>query len=337
MVRESLQLVLAERPTTNIVPGKPFQHVKVPAASATMQGPYCTPTEADLKDGELLLESLYLSIDATMRNWLQYKRSFLPPVQVGEVMRGITVSRVLASKSSKVKTGDLVTAMLGFREMGILPEDWVQVPAPLPANATSRDLIGLFCWSGLSGYFGMTKIGVPKPGDTVVVSAAAGATGNVAAQCRWLKEDLRLDVVLNYKDADFDQKFIEATPDWIDVCFDGVGGQVLDLALIRAKPHARFVLCGQVSQYNSEKRQGPDGQAFLNIVYQRIKLQGFLVTDWTPEFPKAIAQLGRWPAEGKIKRKETLVTGGMAAAEEAFGILFDSKSFGLVQVKDPEA
>ena len=153
-------------------------------------------------------------------------------------MRGITVSRVLASRSSKAQPGDIVTAMLGFQEVGILPEEMVFPVPALPPSANYRDLIGLFNWSGLSGYFGMTWIGRPKKGETVVVSAAAGAVGSIAAQVakmagarvigtagseekvRWLREEVGLDVVLNWRDEDFEERFVEATAGWVDVFFD---------------------------------------------------------------------------------------------------------------------
>jgi NADPH-dependent curcumin reductase CurA len=232
MARQSLQLELAERPTGDIVPGKTFRQRQVAA-----------PTEADLKDGQLLLECLYVSFDPAMRGWLDDRRSYVPPVQIGEVMRALTVSRVLASRSSKAKAGDIVTSAMGIREVGIMPEDQVDLPAaalPLGPGAGGKvtDLLGVFGLTGLTAYFGMTKIGEPKAGDTVVVTAAAGATGSVAAQiakiagarvigtagsdekCRWLTEELGLDVALNYKDPDFKQKFKEATPKFIDVFFD---------------------------------------------------------------------------------------------------------------------
>lgn len=227
MARQSVQLELAERPKGEIAPGKTFRQRQVPA-----------PTEADLKDGELLLESLYISFDPAMRGWLDDRRSYVPPVQIGEVMRAGTISRVLASKSAKAKPGDIVTAMLGIREVGILPESLVDQPLTLPAGGKVTDLLGVLGMTGLTAYFGMTKIGQPKAGETVFVSAAAGATGSVAAQIakiagarvigtagsdekvRWLKEELGLDVALNYKDPDFQEKFKAATPDYIDVYFD---------------------------------------------------------------------------------------------------------------------
>ena len=229
MARQSQQLELVERPTGSIVPGKTFRQRSVAA-----------PTEADLKDGQLLLECLYVSFDPAMRGWLDDRRSYVPPVQIGEVMRALAIARVLASRSAKARAGDIVTAPMGIREVGIMPEDQVEPAAVGAAAAGARvtDLLGVFGATGLTAYFGMTRIGEPRAGETVVVSAAAGATGSVAAQiakiagarvigtagsdakCKWLKEELGLDVALNYKDPDFRKKFKEATPKYIDVFFD---------------------------------------------------------------------------------------------------------------------
>ena len=230
MARQSQQLELAERPKAGIVPGKTFRQRTVPA-----------PTAADLRDGELLLECLYVSFDPAMRGWLDDRRSYLPPVQIGEVMRALTVCRVLASRSGKAVEGDIVTTTMGIREVGIMPEAQVDKPAALAlvgAGVKVTDLLGVFGLTGLTAYFGMTEIGMPKAGETVVVSAAAGATGSVAAQiakiagarvvgtagsdakCRWLKEELGLDVALNYKDPQFKEKFKAATPKFVDVYFD---------------------------------------------------------------------------------------------------------------------
>ncbi|KAG7293726.1 hypothetical protein NEMBOFW57_003783 [Staphylotrichum longicolle] len=347
MARQSLQLELAERPKAGIVPGKTFRVRQVPA-----------PTEADLKDGQLLLETLYVSYDPAMRGWLDDRRSYVPPVQIGEVMRALTIARVLASKSSKAGPGDIVTATLGIREVGIMPEDQVEPASALPLGKSGgkvTDLLGVFGLTGMTAYFGMTKIGEPKAGETVVVSAAAGATGSVAAQiakiagarvigtagsdekCRWLTEELGLDVALNYKDPDFRRKFKEATPKFIDVFFDNVGGEQLDMALGRANAFSRFVMCGGISQYNAESKSGPT-RNFSNIITQRIKMQGFIVFDFAKEYPAAMAQIGRWLGEGKLKRKETIIKGGVAASEEAFKQLFEGGNIGklMVEVKNPE-
>ncbi|KAK4192309.1 putative NADP-dependent oxidoreductase [Podospora australis] len=338
------QFVLAQRPKTNIVPGETFKITQKPA-----------PTEADLKDGQVLLESLYISFDPAMRGWLDDKRSYLPPVQIGEVMRALTIARVLASKSSKFAAGDIVTGTLGIQEIGILPEAQVEKAFDLPSNGKLTDLLGSLGTTGLTAYFGMTKIGMPKSGDTVVVSAAAGATGSVAAQIakiagarvigiaggekkrKWLEEELGLDVGLDYKAADFKQKFKEATPKFIDVYFDNVGGEILDMALGRAATFSRFVMCGGISQYNAETKAGPSAN-FFNIISQRIKMQGFIVFDFITEYAAARKQLAQWLGEGKLKREETIIKGGVASADEAFQTLFNGGNIGklMVEVKSSE-
>ncbi|KAK4124450.1 NAD(P)-binding protein [Parathielavia appendiculata] len=347
MARQSLQLELAERPKGEIEVGKTFRLRKVDA-----------PTEADLKEGELLLECLYVSLDPAMRGWLDDRRSYVPPVQIGEVMRAGAIARVLASRSAKAKPGDIVTATMGIREVGIMPEAAVEPASRLPLDRTGgkvTDLLGVLGMTGLTAYFGMTKIGEPKAGETVVVSAAAGATGSVAAQiakiagarvigtagseekCRWLKEELGLDVALNYKDPDFKEKFKAATPNYIDVFFDNVGGEQLDMALGRANKFARFVMCGGISQYNAETKSGPT-RNFFNVISQRIKMQGFIVFDFATEYGTALKQLAQWLGEGKLQRKETIVRGGVAAAEEGLQQLFRGANIGklMVEVKNPE-
>lgn len=229
MSRQNISVVLAERPKGAIVPGKTFHQKQEPA-----------PKASDLKDGEVLLETLYLSLDPAMRGWLDDVRSYVPPVQIGEVMRGSVIARVLASKSPRVAEGDLVTAPTGWREVAVAGPKEFQTASdiPLPKNGKVTDLQGVLGMTGLTAYFGMTTIGHVRPGETVVVSGAAGATGSVAAQmakiaggrvvglagsdekCAWLEKELGFDVCLNYKDSDFKKKFKEATPKYIDVYFD---------------------------------------------------------------------------------------------------------------------
>lgn len=288
-----------------------------------------------------------------MRGWLDDVRSYLPPVQIGEVMRGYGVCRVLASKSSKVAPGEIVTAHIGFREVHILNEAEVE-NHPMPAGAKVTDIVGCLGLTGMTAYYGMVEIGRPKAGETVVVTAAAGATGSVAAQiakiagarvigtagsdekCRWLKEEVGLDVALNYKDPDFKQKFKEATPNYIDVFFDNVGGEQLEMALVRANTHARFPICGGISQYNQKEKLGPKN--FFNVISQRIKMQGFIVLDYAPHYGAAREQLAKWLSEGKLKRKETIVKGGLKNSEDTFNYLFRGQNIGklLLEVKNPE-
>jgi NADPH-dependent curcumin reductase CurA len=201
----------------------------------------------------------------------------------------------------------------------------------------------------LTAYFGILSVGQVKAGDFVVVSGAAGATGSVVGQiaklkgatvlglagtddkCDWLRNELGFDAALNYKDKDFAQKFRAATKGFIDVYFDNVGGEILDMALARAKPFARFVMCGGVSQYNSKDIRGPKN--YLMIVSMRIRMQGFIVFDYEKEYAPARKELAQWLAEGKIKRKETIVKGGLKEAEEALRGLYQGLNTGKLLVE----
>ncbi|KAM5345848.1 hypothetical protein ACJ41O_011709 [Fusarium nematophilum] len=342
MARDNLSIVLAERPTSSIIPGQTFSQKTAPA-----------PTPDDLKDGQILVETLYLSLDPAMRGWLRDVRSYLPPVQIGETMRGVGACRVLASKSTHAKEGDLVVGYPGWSQFAILQEGRFEPAALYPQVQQPQDLLSAFGMTSLTAWVGMTKIGEPKAGETVVVSGAAGATGSVAGQiakingarvvgicgsddkCRWLTEDLGFDVALNYKAEDFKDKFNEATKDYIDVYFDNVGGDILDMALLRAKEHARFIECGMVSQYNSAKPQGP--RAFTQVITMRIRMQGFIVLDHAKDFPKARAELAGWIEEGKLKKSETIVKGGLKKAEQALVDLYNGINTGklIVEIKDP--
>ena len=201
-----------------------------------------------------------------------------------------------------------------------------------------------------TAYFGLIHVGKVKSGDFVVVSGAAGATGSVVCQIaklkgatvlglagsddkvEWLK-DLGCDDALNYKDVDFTKKFRSSTKGLIDVFFDNVGGEILDLALSRAKPHSRFVICGAISQYNSTEPKGPKN--YMMIISMRIRMEGFIVFDYKDQYPAAQQQLSQWLADGKIQRKETIVKGGLAVAESALLGLYKGTNTGklLVEIK----
>jgi NADPH-dependent curcumin reductase CurA len=228
MARQSLSYVLVNRPKDKVVPGETFHQKKTDA-----------PTASDLKDGQILVETLYLSLDPAMRNWLDDVRSYVPPVKVGEVMRGAGIVRVLASKSKQAKEGDIVVGFSGWQEVAILPEGRFEPAYELPKNTKVTDLLGVLGSTGLTAYYGLMKIGDVKKGDTVVVSGAAGAVGSVVGQIakilgagkvigiagsdektKWLTEELGYDEALNYKHQDFEQKFEEATPKFIDVFWD---------------------------------------------------------------------------------------------------------------------
>lgn len=204
----------------------------------------------------------------------------------------------------------------------------------------------------MTAYFGLLDIGDPKPGELVVVSGAAGATGSVACQIaklkgarvvgiagsddkvQWLKE-LGCDEALNYKDPEYAAKFKVATKEYIDVFFDNVGGDILDIALGRAKPHARFVLCGGISQYNTKEVKGPKN--ILSVISMRIRMEGFIVFDYAKKWPEARKELAQWLNDGKLQRKEHVVKGGLDAAPGALKDLYKGINTGklLVEVRAP--
>lgn len=340
MARKNLTFHLAERPKADIVPGKTFNLVETDA-----------PTANDLKDGEVLVENIYLSLDPAMRTWLYDVRSYVPPVAIGEKMRGGCIARVLASKGSKIKEGDYVFVWSGWTEVAVAKEAEVSL-IDLPKGTRLTDGIGAAGPTGMTAYFGMRDIGQPKAGETVVVSGAAGATGSVVGQiakihgarviglagsdekCKVLTEELGFDVALNYKSPTFKDDFVKATPDFIDVYWDNVGGEILEMALDRAATKSRFVMCGSISRYNNLERT--TGIRNIHIVtLQRVRMEGFIVLDFHKDFPEAKKQLGQWIAEGKLKGKETIIKGGLKAADTAMSNLFNGGNTGklLVEIK----
>jgi NADPH-dependent curcumin reductase CurA len=325
---------LKERPTGAIQPGRTFELKQHPA-----------PKAFDLKDGEVIFQTLYLSLDPAMRGWLNDVRSYIPPVQIGEIMRGGSVGVIKASKSPKFKVGDHAVGSLGWTELAVAKDTEVS-KFKLPSNGRVTDTLSVLGGTGLTAYFGILDVGKVKAGDFVVVSGAAGATGSVVAQiaklkgatvlgiagsddkCEWIKNELGVDVALNYKDPKYAQKFRAATKGFIDVYFDNVGGETLDLALSRAKPHARFVMCGGISQYNAEAGEAQGPKNYLMIVAMRIRMEGFVVFDYEKQYPQARKDLAQWLAEGKIKRKETIVKGGLKNAEQALVDLYKGVNTG---------
>ncbi|KAI1412035.1 NAD(P)-binding protein [Hypoxylon sp. FL1857] len=352
MARKNHTFQLAERPQGLIVPGRTFNLVETDA-----------PTADQLKDGDILVETIWLSLDPSMRCWLYDRASYTKPTAIGEKMNGAAVARVLASKSSKAKVGDLVFSISGWTEVAIVsetspaPPEGLFEPIELPEGTIPRDALGAAGITGLSAYFGMKHIGKPKPGETVVVSAAAGATGSVAGQiakiwgarvvgitgsdekCELLTKQLGFDAAVNYKSPTFDEDLAKATPDNIDVYFDNVGGEILEKAIDRAALRARFVLCGCISEYNKLDQVNKGGiRSTFDVIAKSIRMEGFILWNHMPEFPEARQQLGQWIAEGKLKRLETVVKGGLQVADSTIGYLFDGRNVGklIVEVKSLE-
>lgn len=234
---------------------------------------------------KILVRVHYLSLDPAMRQWLTAKRSYIAPVELGAVMRGQSIAQVLAVGSdlaSQYAAGDWVVAYSGWQEYAVLGAKEAQ-KVVIPPGARPTDAMSVLGTTGLTAYFGMVDVGKPRAGNTVVVSGAAGATGMVAGQiakiygakrvvgiagsedkCAFLTRELGFDAAVNYKEKEWKKKLKEATPEYIDVFFDNVGGEILDACLARAARDARFVICGAISQYNSAKPQGP--ASFMTVI-----------------------------------------------------------------------
>ncbi|KAI4867679.1 zinc-binding dehydrogenase [Hypoxylon rubiginosum] len=343
MDRSNLTYYLAERPSAEIIPGKTFQARTEPA-----------PTADDLKEGDALVESLYLSLDPAARDGINSTRSYGPPVEIGARMRATAIVRVLSSKTAKVKAGDIVCAPIGWTEVAIVPEAQIdKFEVPKGSDVTER--LCALGGVGLTAYFGITTIALPKPGETIVVSSAAGAVGSFAGQiakifgarvvgiagtdekCAWLRDDMGFDAALNYKSPSFKEELAAATPDFVDMYWDNVGGELLDAVLERAAKGARFVLCGAISGYNSETKQTAGVRNLTYAITQRVTLKGFIVFDHLAGIPRAREEISRWIEEGKLKSRVTIVRGGLKEVEAGIAMLYRGGNIGktLLEVKSP--
>ncbi len=299
-------------------------------------------------DGEVLLETLYLSVDPYMRGRMSQVKSYVTPFQPGDVIGGAAVARVSESKHPEFAAGDLVLAPLGWRTAGVLAGGLLQKVA-LPAERASLAL-GALGMPGLTAYFGLLDVGRPRPGDTVLVSGAAGAVGSLVGQIarlmgcravgvagsdekiRWLTEDLGFDAALNYKTCDdLRAALAPLCPDGVDVYFDNVGGGVSDAALGLINLRARIVICGQIAQYNAKNPpRGP--RPFATLLVRRARAEGFIIFDFKERFPEAQRRLSTWVAEGRLRVRETVVE-GFENVPKAFLGLFAGENTGKMVVK----
>jgi NADPH-dependent curcumin reductase len=293
-------------------------------------------------DGEALVKVQYLSLDPAMRGWMRDVPSYVPPVGIGEVMRALGAGVVLESNSPKLSPGDSVVGLSGVQEHVVAPaEALTKVDpdvAPLPVY------LGTLGMPGLTAYFGLLDVGAAKEGDTVVVSGAAGAVGTVAGQiakikgcrvvgiaggpekCRWIVDELGFDDAIDYKSDDLGAALKEKCPDRVDVYFDNVGGDVLDAVLVRLAHGARVVICGAISQYNEAEMRGPKN--YMMLLVRRARMQGFLVFDFAPRYPEAVAEMAKWRDEGKLKTREEIVEGDVETFPDALAKLFRGENTG---------
>jgi NADPH-dependent curcumin reductase CurA len=292
--------------------------------------------------GEVLVHISHISIDPAMRGWMNASASYIPPVEVGAVMRAGTVGHVLESRDDAFAPGEHVYGALGVQEYAVAPaRELTKVDPELAPLPTYLGALGL---TGLTAYFGLLDVGRLAEGDTVLVSGAAGAVGSVVGQiakikgarvvgiaggpekCRWLTDELGFDAAVDYKGEDVLAQLRRHTPDRVNVFFDNVGGEILDAALTRLARGARVVICGGVSQYNAEKVKGPAN--YLALLVYRASMTGMVVFDYAERYPEAQADLARWLGEGRLIAREQIVRGGIGDFPETLLSLFRGENTG---------
>jgi hypothetical protein len=303
-------------------------------------------------DGQLLVKVLQLSLDPAMRGWMNEGRSYIPPVGIGEVMRAAGVGRVIASRDSGFAAGEHVSGGFGVQEYCLVDGKDIgrfalrKIDLRLGTLSQWLNVLGM---PGMTGYFGLLEVGQPKPGDTVVVSGAAGAVGQTVGQlakikgcravgiagggakCDFAVNELRYDACVDYKGGDVKDGLKEHCPKGVDVYFDNVGGEILDAALTRIGRGARIVVCGAISQYNNTAPvKGPAN--YLSLLVNRARMQGMVVFDYAERYGEAVKEIARWMREGKIVSKEDVVP-GLENFPETLNRLFSGENFGKLVLK----
>lgn len=283
-------------------------------------------TEEPVRDpaaGEVLVKLLYISLDPAMRGWMNEGKSYIEPVKIGEVMRAFGAGRVIASQNPAFSVGDHVTGVFGIQEYAINNGKGINKVdprvAPLPIYLSALGI------TGLTAYFGLLEVGEAKTGDTVVISGAAGATGMVAGQiakikgcraigiaggpqkCAYLKE-LGFDAAIDYKNEDVREALHQHCPNGVNVYFDNVGGEILDIVLAQLARGARVVICGAISQYNNTTAiKGPAN--YLSLLVNSARMEGFIVFNYASRYAEAAREMAGWLAAGKLKSREDIVEG----------------------------
>jgi NADPH-dependent curcumin reductase CurA len=330
MRNSNRQWILRKRPEGEIKPGD-LELVDQPIP---VPGP-----------GQILVRTLYLSLDPTNRIWMSDMAQYMPPVEIGQVMRGGTIGVVEQSNNDAFKPGDVVNSFAtGWQEYSVM--DGAQ---PLPPGVPLPAYMSVLGATGATAYFGLLDLGKPKAGETVVVSAACGAVGSIVGQiaklkgcrvvglagsdekCRHAVADFGLDACINYKtEKDLSAALKRECPNGIDIDFENAGGEILDAVMDNLAMRARIVLCGMISQYNADTP--PPGPSLTNVLMKRARIEGFIVIDYLPRFAEFAAEMGPWLAEGKIKYDTTIVD-GMENALGALDMLFTGGNTGKLLIR----
>ncbi|MDP9901339.1 NADP-dependent oxidoreductase [Variovorax ginsengisoli] len=312
---------------------------------------FTTEPVAEPAEGGVLVKTLSLSLDPAMRGWLNDARSYIPPVAIDEVMRAGGVGRVVASKNPAFAVGDAVYGTLGVQEYIVIAQDDLKrnglVKIDLKAGSIGQwlNVLGM---PGMTGYFGLMDVGQPKPGETVVVSGAAGAVGQTvgqlakikgcrvvgiaggAAKCDWVVKELGFDACIDYKAGEGAVRagLKEHCPKGVDIYFDNVGGEILDQVLARIARKARIIICGAISQYNNANSMPAAGpRNYLSLLVNRARMEGIVVFDYADRYPVAVAELAGYLKDGRMKSKEDVVQ-GLDTFPETLNRLFKGENFG---------
>ncbi len=296
--------------------------------------------------GGVLVKTLSLSLDPAMRGWMNEGKSYIPPVEIGAVMRAGGIGKVIASNNASFAVGDYVNAGLDVQEYCLIPEEQIKRSGMFKIDPR----LGLTTWlnvlgmPGMTAYFGLMDVGQPKAGETVVVSGAAGAVGQTVGQiaklkgcrvvgiaggkakCDWVVKELGFDACIDYKAGDVKAGLKEHCPKGVDIYFDNVGGDILDAVLTRITRGARIIICGAISQYNNTTPvKGPAN--YLSLLVNRARMEGIVVFDYADRYPLAIAEMAGYLKEGKMKSKEDVVV-GLETFPETLLKLFNGENFG---------
>lgn len=307
---------------------------------------------AELQDGQTLAQVRFLSIDPTMRVWMGERDSYLPAIPLGNVMRCFGLAEIVESRSDQFKKGEKVIGLTGMQDYVVVDakesRGFHKVPhIPFVPDSAFLGVLGV---TGITAYFGITDIGKPEQGETLVVSAAAGATGSIAGQigkihgchvvgiagadekCQWLTEELGFDAAINYKHSDWKEKLAVATPNGVDINFENVGGEIMHAVMSRMNMHGRMILCGLISSYTKDQ---PDLGSFSTVLVKRLRVEGFIILDYAARFNEAATQLGKWKMFGKLKDRETVID-GLENARDAINMLFAGGNTGKLLVRVSE-
>ena len=331
------------------IPNRQWRLISRPQTNLTEANfEFGTQPVDDLVAGEVLVKNELISLDPSSRVWTNARESYMPPVIIGDVMRSINIGTVVRSLHPKLVEGNLVTGLTGWQDYAVVTGDAV---SKLPSNpeVPHEAYLAVLSHIGLTAYFGLTELGKPKSGETLVVSAAAGAVGSLAGQigkqlglrvvgiagtdekCAWITRDLGFDAAINYKTQNVATELRKACPKGIDVDFENVGGEILNAVLGHINLHARIVLCGYISTYNADKPQPGPGN-IANMVAKRARMEGFIVTDYLPRAAEGFAALGKWLADGSLKYAIDWVD-GLERTPTALNRLFDGANTGKLIVR----